>query len=238
MSEQINIDELERLAYMHSSSSQTSPAFDRASIALKPRHVLSLIDRLRKAEAERDALVGRLEVIPGGGPDGIDCRDATIALQDARIDDLLATCHRLALELECLLLDTKDLAPVSRWWDSAMAALDGWHKAKDAASVRPVPAEPVNARLVEALNKRCYTLSESHLSGYRVVLGFATLEEAQCAHGEIVKSLSVPAEAQQADPPNFCSRCGKRLVDGGVHTCTPPMRHNELRDDAVGVFKP
>lgn len=84
------------------------------------------------AEAERDALAAKLKEV------------------DGRIDDLLATCHRLALELECLLLDTKDLAPVSRWWDSAMAALDGWHKAKDAASARPVPAEPVNARLLEA----------------------------------------------------------------------------------------
>lgn len=74
-------------------------------------------------QAERDALAAKLKEL------------------DARIDDLLATCHRLALELECLLLDTKDLAPVSRWWDAAMAALDGWHKAKDAASVRLAPAE-------------------------------------------------------------------------------------------------
>ena len=22
---------------------------------------------------------------------------------------------------------------------------------------------------------------------------------------------------------NFCQRCGKRLVDGSIHTCTPPM---------------
>ena len=85
------------------------------------------------AEAERDALAAKLKEV------------------DGRIDDLLATCHRLALELECLLLDTKDSASVSRWWDSAMAALDGWHKAKDAASARPVPAEPVNARLLDAL---------------------------------------------------------------------------------------
>ena len=25
---------------------------------------------------------------------------------------------------------------------------------------------------------------------------------------------------------NFCSRCGKRLVDGSIHTCTPPMEKN------------
>ena len=88
---------------------------------------------IRRLTAERDALAAKLKEV------------------DGRIDDLLATCHRLALDLECLLLDTKDSAPVSRWWDSAMAALDGWHKAKDAASARPVPAEPVNARLLDAL---------------------------------------------------------------------------------------
>ena len=30
---------------------------------------------------------------------------------------------RLALELECLLNDTQDMAKVSKWWDSAMEAL-------------------------------------------------------------------------------------------------------------------
>ena len=24
---------------------------------------------------------------------------------------------------------------------------------------------------------------------------------------------------------NFCSRCGKRLVDGSIHTCTPPLEN-------------
>jgi hypothetical protein len=36
--------------------------------------------------------------------------------------------HRLALELECLLMDTKDMPTKSKWWDSAMEALDAWHK--------------------------------------------------------------------------------------------------------------
>jgi hypothetical protein len=25
---------------------------------------------------------------------------------------------------------------------------------------------------------------------------------------------------------NFCPRCGKRLVDGSIHTCTPPQEKN------------
>lgn len=36
--------------------------------------------------------------------------------------------HRLALELECLLLDTKDTVVVSKWWDSANEALEQWRE--------------------------------------------------------------------------------------------------------------
>ena len=38
--------------------------------------------------------------------------------------DADADAARLALELECLLLDTKDTAALSRWWDSAHEALE------------------------------------------------------------------------------------------------------------------
>ena len=44
-----------------------------------------------------------------------------------------AQAHRLALELECLLLDTKDNATVSKWWDSGMAALDEYQQLKPGA---------------------------------------------------------------------------------------------------------
>ena len=40
--------------------------------------------------------------------------------------DVFPAAHRLALELECLLLDTKDTAAVSKWWDSAHEALEQW----------------------------------------------------------------------------------------------------------------
>ena len=76
------------------------------------------------AEAERDALAAKLAELEG------------------QTDNLLSACHRLALELECLLLDTKDSASVSRWWDSAMAALDEWHKVKDSVSAE----QPMNAQ--------------------------------------------------------------------------------------------
>ena len=46
--------------------------------------------------------------------------------KQARAETLEAAGHRLALELECLLLDTKDLPIVSKWWDSGMQALEEW----------------------------------------------------------------------------------------------------------------
>lgn len=42
--------------------------------------------------------------------------------------DVFPAAHRLALELECLLLDTKDTAAVSKWWDSAHEALEQWRE--------------------------------------------------------------------------------------------------------------
>lgn len=44
-----------------------------------------------------------------------------------------ADAARLAMELECLLLDTKNTAAVSRWWKSANEALD-LHRARLAAA--------------------------------------------------------------------------------------------------------
>ena len=45
-----------------------------------------------------------------------------------RNNDVEARGHRLALELECLLMDTKDLSIQSKWWDSAMVALTEWQE--------------------------------------------------------------------------------------------------------------
>ena len=45
-----------------------------------------------------------------------------------------AQAHRLALELECLLLDCKDMAIVSKWWDSGMEAIDEYHRVKPGAA--------------------------------------------------------------------------------------------------------
>lgn len=45
-----------------------------------------------------------------------------------------AQAHRLALELECLLLDTKDSAVVSKWWGSGMEALSEYQKLQPGAA--------------------------------------------------------------------------------------------------------
>src|SRR5574337_826925 len=43
-------------------------------------------------------------------------------------ETLEAAGHRLALELECLLLDCKDNVVVSRWMDTACEAIDAWKR--------------------------------------------------------------------------------------------------------------
>ena len=55
-------------------------------------------------------------------------REQAAAIEIEKNKDRIAAGHRLALELECLLLDTQDLPTVSRWWDSGIEALDEWQK--------------------------------------------------------------------------------------------------------------
>ena len=54
------------------------------------------------------------------------------ALADA--ETAWAQAHRLALELECLIMDTKDNATVSKWWDSAFEAIEEYNKLKPGAA--------------------------------------------------------------------------------------------------------
>lgn len=48
----------------------------------------------------------------------------TIPLYTEPQEDYFADACRLAMELECLLLDCKDTAVTAKWWDSANEALD------------------------------------------------------------------------------------------------------------------
>lgn len=61
-------------------------------------------------------------------------RDCAQTVLDRTTDEALIAqqAKRLALELECLLNDTQDMAKVSKWWDSAMEALQLY---RDACSV-------------------------------------------------------------------------------------------------------
>ena len=48
-------------------------------------------------------------------------------------DTAWAQAHRLALELECLIIDTKDNDVVSKWWDSAFEAIEEYQTMKPGA---------------------------------------------------------------------------------------------------------
>jgi len=50
---------------------------------------------------------------------------------------IAAHAKRLALELECLLLSTKDTAEKSRWWDSAHEALEQYQDTMDELYPQP-----------------------------------------------------------------------------------------------------
>ena len=56
-----------------------------------------------------------------------------VAELEQQRDTAWAQAHRLALELECLLLDTKDNAVVSKWWDSGMEALSEYQELQPGA---------------------------------------------------------------------------------------------------------
>ena len=73
---------------------------------------------VEELERQRDELA--LIIATDTGTEG-----AVAELQRQR-DAFASHGHRLALELECLLMDTKDLPTVSRWWDTGMSALTNW----------------------------------------------------------------------------------------------------------------
>ncbi len=58
--------------------------------------------------------------------------------KDAPQEDYFADACRLALELECLLLDCKDTAVTAKWWDSAHEALEQ-HRERIAAMQEDTP---------------------------------------------------------------------------------------------------
>jgi len=55
-------------------------------------------------------------------------------------------------------------------------------------------------RLVNALTRRCYTMSEPHLSGSRVVIGFERIEDAGEAHVAIAAVKRAAMQAERPEP--------------------------------------
>lgn len=110
---------------------------------------MSLLDEIRSAQirAGEDAVIrnlerlgltpaspqaeGRLEVLEREHQEFFERwheeRRKREAMEDA-MRSVFPAAHRLALELECLLMDTKDLPTVSKWWDSAHEALEQWRE--------------------------------------------------------------------------------------------------------------
>lgn len=92
--------------------------------------------------------------------------------------DFFTPGARLALELECLLMDTRDAAAQSRWWDSAHEALEQWRQAVRAmeASIDAVQPE-ASTTLEQAASHAhiCGKLAEEHKDD---ALLFAALTDA------------------------------------------------------------
>ena len=80
------------------------------------------------------------------------------ATQQAGWTSADADAARLALELECLLMDTKDTAVVSKWWQSANEALE-LHRAR-LQEVQPSPTAQA-AESVPAVDQSVMELAES-----------------------------------------------------------------------------
>lgn len=72
----------------------------------------------------------------------------------------------------------------------------------------PAPQQATPAQEVHPLASRCYAMSEPHLSGYRLVLGFETLEAVDAAHTWVANVRKAPQQATPEPVLRFCPGCG------------------------------
>ena len=98
---------------------------------------------------------------------------------------------RLALELECLLMDTKDLSVVSKWWASANEALE-LHRQRLAATPAPAPAQEFNKSVADAEIKSMYVESQGSDKGWLGIEGSYFIGGVVAAR----KQKAAPAPAQ------------------------------------------
>lgn len=119
--------------------------------------------------------------------------------------DAFPQAHRLALELECLLLSCQDNAAVSKWWDSAHEALEQWREFSAAAHPEPAPQE----FSVEQRDKDWTVVKGADITNtcgwYEEYEG---PWESTCGHAFIINE-GTPAENGM----KFCPFCGLPLIE-------------------------
>lgn len=80
------------------------------NLAAEVERLLKDVVALQLGMSKKDQIIGELE--------------ATLKVAK----DAFPQAHRLALELECLILSCTDTAAYSKWWDSANEALEQWRE--------------------------------------------------------------------------------------------------------------
>lgn len=112
--------------------------------------------------------------------------------------DFFTPGARLALELECLLMDTRNDAAQSRWWDSAHEALEQWRQAVRAMEAAIDAAQPEASTTLEQAESHahiCAKLAEEHKDD---VLVCVALTDAAAIIRDLMRSRL--QESQIADP--------------------------------------
>lgn len=170
----------------------------------------------------------------------------TIERLEAERDTAWAQAHRLALELECLLMDTKDNAVVSKWWDSANEALDQWREFCSEIEADNVEKNPQRGGSVmdsiekwEAQSAECeqlrkqlaecqavLKLKDEYLQKIRDVRVIPAAIYGMAHTALAIQSLNRLDNQTQTTLEKCwvtCGRCGKRFGpgDSGIHTCSP-----------------
>ena len=110
--------------------------------------------------------------------------------------DFFTPGARLALELECLLMDTRDAAVQSRWWDSAHEALEQWRQAVRDMEAAIDAAQPESSTTLEQAASHahiCDKLAEDHKDD---ALLFAALTDAAAIIRDLMRERLGEGEQQ------------------------------------------
>jgi hypothetical protein len=121
---QAEVDDLrEEYANLRQQVEQLSASNARMASALKA------IAGFDKYEPVGGGSIDRTRSPLGLDEDDCQIQSKIIAIEKLRADHIAmsAIAHRLAIELECLVMDTKDLSVQSKWWETSMAVLSDWH---------------------------------------------------------------------------------------------------------------